>query len=205
MQRVVYYQGDQIYFSPIEMTDEPLLRKWINDPRVWSTVSFRPPINAQRETEWIENLGKSDTEFHFGIVVRDGDRLIGTCSLHTRGVHKHSASLGIAIGDIDSQNQGYGKEAMRLLVKFGFEEMNLNRIELCVFEHNARAIRVYESVGFLQEGRHRQASYRNGQYRDIYRYAILRQEYDAAKSAERESVGDNANAEMSDDNLAAGR
>ena len=174
---VVYYEGDRIYFRPIELEDEAMLRQWINDPRVWCTLSHRHPLNAVREREWIENLGKSTTDYVFGIVVRDGDRLIGTTGLHGIRPAARCASFGIMIGDVEAQNQGYGTEAVRLTVRYGFEELNLNRIALSVFDMNDRARRVYEKAGFVLEGRFRQDFYRQGQYLDVLRYALLRTEW----------------------------
>jgi RimJ/RimL family protein N-acetyltransferase len=174
---VVYYAGQRIDFRPLEVDDEPLLRRWINDPRIWSTLNQRPPVNACREREWLENQGKSPTDYVFGIVLRKTGQLIGSCGLHGINVRSHCASLGIMIGESELQNCGHGSEAMRLLLRFAFEELNLNRVELCVFDHNPRAIHVYEKCGFVLEGRHRQALWRHGQYHDILRYAVLRSEW----------------------------
>ena len=174
---VVSYEGERIYFRPIELEDEPLLRRWINDPRNWRGLMFRPPMNACREREWIEGLGKSTTDYVFGVVVRRGDRLIGTTGLHRVNAINRSAEFGINLGDLAYQNKGYGTEAARLMVRYGFEELNLNRIGLSVFANNPRAIRCYQKAGFVQEGCLRQALYRNGQFHDEYRFAILRDEW----------------------------
>jgi RimJ/RimL family protein N-acetyltransferase len=176
---VVYYEGERIYFRPIEMDDEPQLRQWINDPHVWGTLGDRLPVNANREREWIENYGKNRQHVLFGIVVREDDRLIGTCSLDGIRPVAHSASYGLCIGDTTMHGKGYGTEATRLCLKFAFEELNLNRVELHVFSHNSAAQRVYEKAGFVSEGCRREAFYRQGEYRDVYVYAILRREYDA--------------------------
>lgn len=176
--KVVYYQGQRIYLRPIEREDEPLLRKWINDPRNWRTLPLRPPLNACREREWIESQGKSGTDYVFGIVVRAGDRLIGTSGLHQVDAVNRRASFGIMIGDVAYQSKGYGIEATRLVVRYGFEELNLNRIGLSVFANNPRAISCYQKAGFVHEGCLRQAWYRRGQFHDEYRFAILRAEWD---------------------------
>ena len=81
---IVCYAGERIYFRPLELEDEPLLRRWINDPRNWRGLMFRPPMNACREREWIESLGKTNTDYVFGVVVRDTDQLIGTTGLPMR-------------------------------------------------------------------------------------------------------------------------
>lgn len=180
-ERVVYYEGQRIYFRPLELEDEPLLRRWINNPANWRTLLHRPPLNAAREREWIESQGKSHSDYVFGIVVKQGDRPIGTTGLHRIDAVNRSASLGICIGESSFQGRGFGREAVRLALKYGFEELNLNRIELSVFADNWRAIRTYQKVGFVQEGCLRQAHYRNGRYQDEYRFAMLRTEWEAAR------------------------
>ncbi len=178
---IVYYQGERIHFRPIEPNDEPKLRQWINDPRIWSTLSHRPPTNVCREREWIDNLGKDDKHYNFGIVVSEDDRLIGSCGLHLGKPHARRAGFGIMIGDVDAQNQGYGSEAVQLAVRFGFEEINLNRIELSVLGGNDRAMRCYEKAGFVREGCRRQQTYRHGKFIDVYVYGILRDEWEVAQ------------------------
>jgi RimJ/RimL family protein N-acetyltransferase len=177
--RIVFYEGERIYFRPIEPEDEPRLREWINDPRNWRFLHHRPPTNGPRELEWVQSLAKGQPQYVFGIVVKDGDRLIGVTGLHNPSAVDRKATVGIAIGDPASQNKGYGTEAVRLLLRYGFEELNLNRIGLTVFANNPRAIRCYQKAGFVQEGYLRQAAYRNGQFHDEYLFAVLREEWEA--------------------------
>lgn len=176
--RVVHYEGDRIYFRPIEPADEPLLRRWINDPANWRGLHTRGPLNEIREREWIEQLGKSAADVVWGIVVRDGDRLIGTTGLHGISPIARKAEFGINLGERSYQSKGYGTEAVRLTLRYGFEELNLNRIALWVFAGNPRAISCYQKAGFQPEGCERQAAYRNGRYEDVYRFAILRAEWE---------------------------
>ncbi len=82
------------------------------------------------------------------------------------------------IGDKTYWNRGYGTEAVRLLVKHGFNTLNLNRIFLHVFENNPRAIRAYEKAGFVHEGRERQAEFTEGEYMDVLVMSILKDEFD---------------------------
>jgi [ribosomal protein S5]-alanine N-acetyltransferase len=178
-ERVVFYEGQRIYFRPLELEDAPLLRKFINDPANWRFLRHGQPYNAVREREWIESLGKNATDYVFGIALQQGDRLIGTTGLHRMNTINRSAVFGINIGDTAFQNRGYGREATQLVLKYGFEELNLNRIELSVFADNWRAIRMYQKVGFVQEGCARQAYYSNGRYQDEYRFGMLRSEWEA--------------------------
>ena len=182
MQPVIYYEGERIYFRPIEVEDAPLLQRWVNDPRVWSTMGMRGPINAAYERQWIEGRKPTADDYMFGIVVKQTHQLVGACGLHRVCPINRKATLGIMIGEVDQQNQGYGREAVRLVLRFAFEELNLHRVELAVFDHNPRAIRVYERAGFELEGRFREAAYRHGRYHDELRYAVLRSKWLASNN-----------------------
>ena len=179
--KVAYYRGDKVYFRPIELEDEPMVRQWINDPDNWTYLDHHPPLNACREREWIEQQGKSPTDYAFGVVTEAEDRLIGTMGLHGISWINHTATLGICIGDTERQNQGYGTAAVSLAVQFGFEELNLNRIGLHVFSGNGRAIRAYEKAGFVREGCMRQGYFRKGRFEDVYLYSILRGEHEVRR------------------------
>jgi RimJ/RimL family protein N-acetyltransferase len=181
--RIVYYEGERIYFRPVELSDEPCLRRWINDPRVWRTLGSILPKNGVVEKTWIESLYKSATDVVFGIVIKDSDELIGVTGLHRIDPINRRAVFGITIGDVTCHNKGYGTEAARLVVRYGFEVLNLNRIELEVFANNFRGIRAYQKAGFQHEGCRRQAVFREGRYEDVYVFSILSEEYQAAKDA----------------------
>ena len=87
------------------------------------------------------------------------------------------AELGVVIGEKAYWGQGYGSDAICTLLRFGFEEMNLHRIYLRVYEDNARGIRAYEKCGFCQEGRLREANFRQGRYHDELVMGILSHEF----------------------------
>ena len=177
MNPIRYYEGDRIYFRPFELSDEPLLRAWVNDPANWSTLGRFAPVNALREEEWIRSRYTDPSEFSFGVVLKESDALIGSCGLFGIDQISRRAELGILIGPDEMKNRGYGTEAVRLLTRWGFLQLNLNRIFLRVMVGNDGALRSYEKAGFLLEGRCRQSFYRDGSYRDELIYAILREEY----------------------------
>lgn len=179
----IFFEGERIYLRPLELEDEPVLRRWINHPANWVTLLRCLPQNGVREREWIEKLGKDPTEVIVGIAAKDGDVLIGSAGLiNIEPVHR-SAVFGILIGELEYQNRGYGSEATALMVRYGFEVLNLNRIGLDVFANNPRAIKVYERCGFVLEGRQRQRFFKQGQYVDSLHYAMLRDEWLQAQRA----------------------
>jgi RimJ/RimL family protein N-acetyltransferase len=86
--------------------------------------------------------------------------------------------VGIFIGEKRLWNQGYGTDAMRLLLQHGFNTLNLNRVALDVYDTNLRAVRSYEKAGFVHEGRKRQAIFKDGRYVDILQMSVLRAEWE---------------------------
>ena len=171
--------GDNVYLRAIEQEDAPHFVEWLNDPEVrcYLARSF-PPLNLGREREWIEQLYKDQSRVVFGIVLKTSDKLIGSTGLEGIDWRSRRAGFGIAIGDKTQWSKGFGTEATKLIVRYGFDTLNLNRIFLHVFDHNPRAMRAYEKAGFVREGVLRQDRYIEGAYRDSIVMGILREEWE---------------------------
>lgn len=178
--------GERVRFRGAERADIPQFVKWLNDPEVIQGILLRYPVSQADEEGWFDRmLARPVDERVMGIEVRepasDGSgetwKLVGTCAFDHINWRVHTAEFGILIGEKSHWNQGYGTDAVRLLVQHGFDTLNLNRIFLHVFDTNPRAIRAYEKAGFTLEVRERQAEYRNGQYIDVLLMSILKSEF----------------------------
>jgi RimJ/RimL family protein N-acetyltransferase len=90
-----------------------------------------------------------------------------------------SAELSVIVGHPEDRHQGYGAEAIALILRYGFEDLGLNRVGLSVFEFNEDAISTYEKLGFRREGRLRKALKRDGAYYDAILMGISRSEWEA--------------------------
>jgi RimJ/RimL family protein N-acetyltransferase len=108
----------------------------------------------------------------------DTEAYIGQVNLDSIDWKNRVGRIGIVIGSIEHMGYGYGTEAMKLLIAFAFHEMNLNRLELEVYDFNERAYRCYLSCGFKEEGRLRERQYKNGRYSDVIQMGILRSEWE---------------------------
>ena len=175
--------GERIRLRGVEEDDLPIFLEWINDPEVIAGLTIFLPMATWEEEEWFAGLSKrTPVERPLAVEIREGDswRLIGNSGFHDFDAIAHSAEVGIMLGDKSIWNRGYGTEVMRLLLKHGFETLNLNRIQLHVYEANRWAIRTYEKIGFIHEGRKRQALYKNGKYQDLLIMSILRSEWSEA-------------------------
>lgn len=175
--------GERIAFRPLEIEDLESCQGWLNDPEVHQYLQRSRPLNRVEEREWLEKLHRNENDHLFGITLREGGRLIGTCGLHRASLPHRSAELGIVIGEAEFQGKGYGREAIGLLLDYGFGTLNLNRIELRVYANNARGIRCYEACGFKREGVKREARWWDGRWWDILEYAILTREWTPRGSA----------------------
>lgn len=168
------FEGRLVRLRAREPEDEPLLYQWFNDPEVTQHLTIRYPLSHAQEKEFIEGASRVGYNLaSFGVETIAESRLIGGLGLENVSPENRSAVLGIAIGDKAFWNGGYGTDAMRVLCRFGFEMMNLHRIELEVYADNARAIHVYEKVGFQIEGTRRQAMFKFGRYQDVHVMGLL--------------------------------
>ena len=167
--------GKRIYLSPMNAEDAALYVKWLNDFGVTDNIGASSRVTTlDDEKEWIQ---KNSNKFIFAIVKAEDDSLIGNCGFHNIDQGKQCAEVGIFIGEKKFWNQGYGCEAMRLMLRHGFNDLNLNRIYLRVYATNPRAVKSYEKAGFTHEGQLRQAHFQGGQYVDVLLMSILRSEW----------------------------
>jgi RimJ/RimL family protein N-acetyltransferase len=167
-------RGERIILTPLRDEDSRILFEWINEREDVLLSAPYKPVHAADHREWFEGIrGRPDVAI-FGIRLLDGDRLIGSCQLHGIDLRARSAELQIRIGDPDARGQGYGSDALGLLLRHGFDDLNLHRIWLRVFASNERAIRAYAGAGFVEEGRLRDAAYVDGEFVDVVVMARLR-------------------------------
>ncbi len=171
-------EGKLVRLRAREPEDEPLLFQWFNDPEVTQYLTLRYPLSHAQEAEFIAKSATiSYDHASFGVETIAEKRLIGGVGLEHVSPENRGAVLGIAIGDKQFWDGGFGTDAMRVLCRFGFAMMNLHRIELEVFAENARAVHVYEKVGFRIEGTRRQASFKFGRYQDLHVMGLLEEEF----------------------------
>lgn len=177
--------GQRIRLRAVEKEDIPRFVAWLNDPEVRSGLSLYLPISESEEENWFENMLNTPAPEHplvIEIVDGGGWVPVGNCGFLQMDWRIRSAEVGIFIGKKDYWNLGYGTEVIQLLLRHGFDTLNLNRIGLRVFENNPRAIRSYEKAGFQPEGRLRQAAYREGRYLDVLLMSVLRSDWNRESS-----------------------
>lgn len=176
----MYYkkiEGERIYLSPMCIEDAEKYTKWMNDFRVTDGVNgSKRIVTLESERKWIEENTRIGN-YIFSIVKKDNDELIGNCSFHELDKINGTATIGILIGEEENRNKGYGAEALKLLIGYGFDYLNLNNIMLNVYSFNENAISCYRKVGFKEFGRRREAIMKKNERYDIIYMDIIREEY----------------------------
>jgi len=158
--------------------------RWMNDPEVLKYLGMRPARLSRDEVKsYLEQCSKSGSEIaEFAIETKDS-RHIGGCTLRGFNHTARSAELGIAIGEADYRGKGYGTEIIRLMVQVAFDEFNLNRVWLNVYESNIAGMRAYEKAGFVKEGLLRQYAYLSGRYHNAHIMSMIRADYESGKGS----------------------
>jgi RimJ/RimL family protein N-acetyltransferase len=182
--------GERIRLRAAEKEDITAFLRWINDPDVTENLVLISPFSRFEEEKWYEDMMKRPANEHvFVIEIKEGtpdeDYLpIGTCQFFKIDWRNRSSEVGIMIGEKSYWDQGYGSETMRLLLKHGFETLNLHRIWLRVYEKNKRGIRAYEKAGFQFEGKLRHAQYQHNHYCDVLLMSVLKPEWQGYQQPE---------------------
>ncbi|MFD3157760.1 GNAT family N-acetyltransferase [Haloimpatiens sp. FM7330] len=176
------YRGEKILLRAYKKEDIPLAWKYINDEEVkrYLTPGIPFPLTLEEEYKWFEGISSSsNNSYSFAIETLQEGKYIGGCGVNRVDWKNSIADIGIFIGNGEFREKGYGTDAVKALIKFIFNEMNLNKIKLNVYSFNKRAIKCYEKCGFKVEGTLRQEIFREGKYHDEYIMSILRCEYNS--------------------------
>jgi len=177
-------QGERIRLRALEDADLPDLVRWWRDPE-WAvlqqlTVRPRPEGDvAEMWRKWSDN--EPAGAVGFCVTDRISGRLVGHVTLFGAKLLTRAATLTVMIGS-EHTGSGYGTDAVRTLVDYGFREMGLNRIELHVFAYNARARATYRKVGFVEEGVLRETVFHDGAFHDEVVMSVLARDWFATAS-----------------------
>ncbi len=170
--------GKKCYLSSISLDDAEKWTEWFNDLEVTIPLGDEAylPTSVDNQKATIAELLKNNSYF-FNIVVLKSDELIGRVGLFQVNKTDRCAMFGIVIGEKNYWNKGYGQDATKLMVDYGFNLLNLHNIMLGVFAYNIRATKCYEKVGFKEIGRRRQARIIGGKKYDVILMDILADEF----------------------------
>lgn len=170
-------QGDRVVLRPIQAWDRERLYELVETIEIRALSSGRPPLPLSleeidaREKRWIEERHEDSAWFAIDVDAQ----LIGICGLHEIDHYQQLAEVGIRIGK-ESWGKGFGQDAVRTLVDYGFRHLHLAKISLRVLADDERAVGAYRRAGFVEEGRLRAHAWYDGARHDELVMAVFREE-----------------------------
>lgn len=162
------------------------ISKWMNDPELLYFDDDEPEPYEEKPMEvmkkimdkFISSTPEADKDIiHFAIHEKESDLLIGYCMIAYIDKYNKKCKFGISIGDTSKWGHGYGKEVLKEIVRYSFEDLGMNRIGAEVYTHNERSIRLFDNIGFRREGIVRKSVLKKGSYVDEIMYGLLREEW----------------------------
>ena len=165
--------SSRVILRALEPEDLEQVLHWRNDHEILRYLDSYEPLSMYNHRRWFEGLQGDPSRSYFGIQAPDGD-LTGVIWLSHIDWRVRKAEVGIYLGR--NRGKGFGSEALRELIQYAFMTLNLNKLWATVFSFNEASKRLFEGGGFVQEGLLRQETFKEGEYHDVIRYAILRNE-----------------------------
>lgn len=166
------FTNTSIRLTAMKKEDLPIYRAWNSDPafaRFYNAFPIRE-LSEKKADDWFNE--HTDKDFRFAIRPVDSEEFVGVCAIEDILWPHRVGWVSIALGP-EFHGKGYGRQAMELLVNYGFNELNLHRLQLTVFGYNEPAVKLYEKLGFQHEGTYREFLQRDGQRYDMHLYGLL--------------------------------
>ena len=177
----IFIKGEKINLRPPTNADAEFYSSRLNDPEIREALFLALPTGVELQEEKLCEYSKSENTVVFTIVDKNSNKAVGQTALFRIDYINGNAVFFLAILDSDYWSLGLGSEATKLMMRYAFDTLNLNRIQLHVYSENKPAIRIYNAVGFKKEGVLRQAMFRSGAYHDFWVMGMLKREWQRYK------------------------
>lgn len=190
-------QGKLVVLRGVEKEDVDRIREWLTDPELLHLLGARPIPISNVDAEKLPELFRLREGRVLAITTRD-KMLVGLIAVGNFHEFNRTAQVLVLIGDRGEWGRGYGTDALRMVTKFVFDDLNLNSLEAHIPEFNGRALRAFQKVGYQQEGQMRQRLFLRGRYWDVVVASALRDSWSATgavDAAQIEALARSVNAE----------
>ncbi|MFH0878799.1 MAG: GNAT family protein [Lentisphaerota bacterium] len=178
------FEGNLVRLGPIDHEKDPeIVSRWTHDAGFMRMMYTEParPQSVWQVKKKLEELEKSIEEdkniFHFRVRARSDDRLLGFVELSWISWTNASGHIRLGIGASEDRRRGYGREALALLLRYAFDELNLHRLTALIAEYNLPAQSLFSKFGFIEEVRRRESLERDARRWDLLQYGLLASEW----------------------------
>lgn len=178
------FESQDLRLGPIDHEKDPAVEsRWTHNSEFMRLMETNParPMSAAMVKKQYEKLEKQIEEdknlYHFMIRAKTDDRLIGKALIHRIEWTNGNCFIQLGIGSAEDRRKGYGTQALQMLLRFAFAELNLFRVTAVVPEYNEGALALLQKFSFTQEVCRRKALERDGRRWDLYVFGLLRDEW----------------------------
>jgi [ribosomal protein S5]-alanine N-acetyltransferase len=177
--RPIFLEGEKIFLSPLSKDDSlENYVQWFNNQQTTLYMgSGRFPVTVENLRAYIDGFSDRKDGMLLGIFTKQNPKHIGNISLQHIDWQNRFGEIGVIIGDEESRNRGYAREAIKLIVKHAFDRINLRKIYAGIITGNNASKKAFEAVGFKSEGILREHFYLNDEYIDCLRMGLLKSEF----------------------------
>ncbi len=178
------FEEKDVRFGSIDHETHPEIEsKWTHDAEFMRLMELKPvcplsPAMVKKQYEAIEKgMEEEKNLFYFTIRAREDDRLIGKALVEWIDWENGNGFIRLGIGPAEDRRKGYGSQALTMLLRYSFGELNLFRVTAVVPAYNTGALRLFQKFGFMEEVRRGKAMYRDGEFWDIISFGLLNAEW----------------------------
>lgn len=178
------FEAKDVRFGPIDHETHPEIEsRWTHDAEFMRLMEIKPvrplsPTMVKKKYEAVEkDMDEQKNLFYFTIRTREDDRFIGKALIEMVDWSNGNGYLQIGIGEAEFRRMGYGSQALNMLLRYAFGELNLYRVTAVVPAYNQGAIRLFQKFSFVEEVRRRKALHRDGEFWDIIGFGLLNAEW----------------------------
>ena len=178
------FEAKDVRFGPIDRETHPEIEsKWTHDADFMRLMELKPvrplsPAMVKKQYEAIEKeMDENKNLFYFTIRTREDDRFIGNALVERVDWANGNGFIRLGIGSPEDRRKGYGSQALSMLLRYAFGELNLYRVTAVVPAYNEGAIRLFQKFGFMEEVRRRKAIHRDGEFWDLVSFGLLNAEW----------------------------
>ncbi|MFE8697374.1 GNAT family N-acetyltransferase [Cytobacillus sp. FJAT-53684] len=172
-------ETDRLILRQVTKDDANSLLKYLSDKDVMKYVGLEPfksIDDALDEISWYESIVEKRTGIRWGITLKDQGEVIGSCGFLNLVSQHYRTEIGVELSR-EHWGKGIASEAFEAVIRYGFEQMNLQRIEALIEPPNIPSQKLAERQGFIREGLLRSYEYTCGKFDDLYMYSLLKQDF----------------------------
>ncbi|MEO5571769.1 MAG: GNAT family protein [Bacteroidia bacterium] len=171
-------KGTSVRLRAIEPSDIDLMYQWENDAEVWNVSGTTSPFSKYTIEKYIETCSRdiyTNKQLRLAIQLKDESaKTVGYIDLFDFEPHHQRAGIGILVGDKGERRKNYAKESLQLLIKYGFDVLNLHQLYCHIHESNLVSLRLFSNAGFKQTGILQDWIINNGEWERVFVMQLFR-------------------------------